>query len=134
MKGIFQDDSLFVLLFILATNPLSFLLLNLKGHQCGTKRNNIVTHKFFVDDLKLYANNINPMKILLDLITKFPKDTGMTFGEDKCTYKKKQKGEINQHYQKTSNQWSYNKLMPELDSQILGPQWKHYLCRTCQQN
>ena len=72
------------------------------------------------------------MKMLLDLITKFPKDTGMTFGEDKCTYKQ-QKGEVNQQYQRTSNQWSYNKPMPELDSQILGPRWKH-LCRTCQQN
>ena len=68
------------------------------------QKNNTITHNVFVDDLKLYANNINSMKMLLDVITKFPKDTGMTFGEDKCTYKKKQKGEINQHYQKTSNQ------------------------------
>ena len=92
MKGIFQGDSLFVLLCILTVNPLSFLLLNLKVHECGTKRNNTITHNVSVDDLKLYANNINSMKMLFDLITKFPKDTGMTFGEDKCTYQQIKRG------------------------------------------
>ena len=81
LKGIFQGDSLFVLLFILTVNPLSFLLRNLKAYQYGTEKNSNVTHNFFVDDLKLYANNINTKKRLLDLITTFSKDTGMTFGE-----------------------------------------------------
>ena len=88
MKGIFQGDSLSVLLFILTVNHLSFLLRNLKSYQYGTKRNSNVTHNFFVDDLKLYANNINTTKKLLDLATIFSKDTGITFGEDKCASNK----------------------------------------------
>ena len=94
LKGIFQGDSLSVLLFILTVNPLSFLLCNLKGYQYGTKKNSNVTHNFFVDDLKLYANNINTTKKLLDLITTFPKDTGITFGEDKRTYQQIEKGKL----------------------------------------
>ena len=73
-----------VLLFVLTVNPLSFVLRNLKRYQYGTKKNSNVTHNFFVDDLKLYANNINTTKKLLDLITTFFKDTAMTFGEDNC--------------------------------------------------
>ena len=73
MKGIFQGDTMSVLLFILTVNPLSFLLRNLKGYQDGNKRNSNVTHNFFVDDLKLYANNINTTKKLLDLVTIFLK-------------------------------------------------------------
>ena len=94
MKGIFQGDSLSVLLFILTANPLSFLFRNLKGYQYGTKRNSNVTHNFFVDDLKLYANNINTTRKLLDLVTIFSKDTGMTFGEDKCAYQQIVKGKL----------------------------------------
>ena len=94
MKGIFQGDSLSVILFILTVNPLSFLLRNLKGYQYGTEKNSNVTHNFFVDDLKLYANNISTTKKLLDLITTFSKDTGMTFGEDKCAYQQIEKGKL----------------------------------------
>ena len=93
MQGIFQGDSLSVLLFILTVNPLSFLLRHLKGYQYGTEKDSNVTHNFFVDVLKLYANNSNTTKKLLDLITFF-KDTGMTFGEDKCAYRQIEKGKL----------------------------------------
>ena len=43
-----------------------------------------MTHLFFVNDLKLFAPKINSMKLLLDLITQFSKDIGMTYGESKC--------------------------------------------------
>ena len=85
-KGIFQGDSLSVLLFILTVNPLSFMLKNLKGYSYGTDRNSNITHNFFVDDLKLCASNINILKKQLDLVTTFSKDIGMTFGEYKCAY------------------------------------------------
>ena len=56
----------------------------------GRKRNNRKNQRhnayFFVDYLKLYASNINITKKQLDLVTAFFKDTGITFGEDKCAY------------------------------------------------
>ena len=86
LKGIFQGDSLSILLFILTVNPLLFMLKNLKGYSYGTDRNSSITHNFFVDDLKLYASNINILKNQLDLVTAFSKDTGTTFSKDKCAY------------------------------------------------
>ena len=94
LKGIFQGDSLSVLLFILTVNPLSFMLRNLKGYSYGTDRKSNITHNFFVDDLKLYASNINILKKQLDLVTLFSKDTGMTFGEDKCAYQQVENGKL----------------------------------------
>ena len=83
-KGIFQGDSLSVLLFILSVNPLSFLLHKFREYACGKHKNYNVTHNVFVDDLKLYASSINTGKKQLDLVTAFFKDTGVTFGDDKC--------------------------------------------------
>ena len=79
VKGIFQGDSLSVLLFILSVNP---------------HKNYNVTHNFFVDDLKLYASSVNTAKKQLNLVTEFSKDTGMTFGDDKCAYQQIQNGKL----------------------------------------
>ena len=88
--GIFQGDSLSVLLFILAVNPLSFLLNKLKGYKMGSSsnRNTNITHLFFVDDLKLYASNLQEATELLDLVITFSNDIEMKFGESKCAYLK----------------------------------------------
>ena len=92
--GVFQGDSLSVLLFILALNPLSHLLQQRKGYCVGpTKERNFkITHLFFVDDLKLFAANLDEMNQLLDLVTTFSKDIGMEFGESKCSYMEIRRG------------------------------------------
>ena len=92
LNGIFQGDTLSVLLFVLCLNPLSFLLQKLKGYSYGKSRNYTLTHNFFVDDLKLYASSISILKKQLDLVTKFSKDIGMKFGQEKCAYIKIEKG------------------------------------------
>ena len=64
LRGIFQGDSLSVLLFILSVNPLSFLLKKLKGYQIGPsgRRDATINHLLFVDELKLIAVNLNLLK------------------------------------------------------------------------
>ena len=94
LKGIFQGDSLSVLLFILTVNLLSFMLRNLKGYSYGIARKSNIIHNFFVDDLKLYTSNINIVKKQLDLVTTFSEDIGMTFGEDKCAYQQVEDGKL----------------------------------------
>ena len=88
LKGLFQGDSLSVLLFILSLNPMSFLLNKLKGYAFGKNgsRNEDITHLFFVDDLKIFDTNMSSGKTLLDLVTTFPQDIGMKSGESKCAY------------------------------------------------
>ena len=106
VKGIFQGDSLSVLLFILSVNPLSFLLHKLQGYAYGKHKNYKVTHNFFVDDLKLYASSVNTAKKQFDLVTEFSKDTGMTFGDDKCAYQQIQNGKL----LKSTNNLEINQL------------------------
>ena len=71
LRGIFQGDSLSVLLFILSVNPLSYLLNKLQSYCIGENwnRNQNIPHLFFVDGLKLFATNKNQMKLLLDQVT-----------------------------------------------------------------
>ena len=86
--GILQGDCLSLILFILSVNPLSFLLKKLPGYNAGPpgKRNTPITHLFFVDDLKTYAQDETAAKQQLDLISEFTADIGMEFGKDKCAY------------------------------------------------
>ena len=91
-KGIFQGDSLSPLLFCLTIDPLSKLLnekANLqKGYNLTQERkkeaDNSINHLLFMDDLKLYAENDEKLKNLLQIVEDFSKDINMTFGLDKC--------------------------------------------------
>ena len=71
-NGLFQGDTLSVLLFLLS-------------------RNHTLMHNFFVDGIKLYASSISILKKQLDLVTTFSNDIGMKFGQDKCAYIKIEK-------------------------------------------
>ena len=96
LRGIFQGDSLSVLLFILSVNPLSYLLNKVQGYRIGENgnRNQNISHLFFVDNLKLFATNMNQMKLLLDQVTQFSNDIGMKFGQSKCSYMVVERGKI----------------------------------------
>jgi hypothetical protein len=88
LTGFMQGDCLSLIMFILCVNPLSFLLKKLPGYKAGKpgERGTKITHLFFVDDLKTYAQDLMGAKSQLDLITTFTKDIGMEFGNDKCAY------------------------------------------------
>ena len=86
LKGIFQGDSLSVIIFVLGVNPLSFMIKRLRGYAAGKDRNTNITHDFFVDDLKLYSSTTNGIKKQLDLVTRFSQDISMNFGQDKCAH------------------------------------------------
>ena len=83
-RGILQGNPLSVILFILSANPSSFLLNKVKGFTITPGK--LLNHLFFVDDLKMYALSYEHAKLLLDIITTFSNDVGMTFGESKCAY------------------------------------------------
>ena len=97
VKGIFQGDSLSVMLFVLCLNPISFLLNKCKDSSFGTGRKLQDTHNFFLDDLKLYSQDLNSTKKQLDIIATFSPDINMQFGEDKCGYLQIEKGKVMQN-------------------------------------
>ena len=97
IKDIYQGDSLSVMLFVLALNPLSHLLRMRNGYPYGKNRHYQHTHNFFVDDLKLFSTNMNNIKGLLDIVTIFSRDIGMKFGVDKCAFVQVEKGKLVQN-------------------------------------
>ena len=99
LKGIFQGDSLSVLLFIISLNPLSFMLKKTKGYFIRDKTDINHTHNFFVDDLKLFAQTFSSIQKQLDIITTFSKDINMNFCEEKCAYMRIEKAKPYSHEQ-----------------------------------
>ena len=81
-----------MILFVLSVNPLSFLLKKHDGYKIGNTKQHNVSHLFFVDDLKLYALNIQKMVKILDTVTMFSQDIGMTFDLSKCVYQSIESG------------------------------------------
>ena len=97
-RGILQGDLLSLILFVLAVNPLSHLLSKEEGFKLTIEDQiRIITHLFFVDDLKLYASTLAKMNKLLDIVTQLTNDVGMTFGESKCAYQAIERGKRKEH-------------------------------------
>ena len=97
LKGLFEGGSLSVPLFVLALNPLLFMLRKEKGYlleKCKIAKH---THNFFIDDLKLFATNRATLMKQLDTVTTFLENIGMKFGEDKCAYLQIERGKIVQN-------------------------------------
>ena len=92
-RGILQGDLLSLILFVLAVNPLSYLLSKEEGIKLTIEDQiRIISHLFFVDDLKLFASSLARMEKLLDIVTQFTNDVGMTFRKTKCAYQAIQTG------------------------------------------
>ena len=87
-NGILQGDLLSLILFILSMNPISFLLQKYDRYMMGTQLHidTKLTHLFFVDDLKLFSNNMNTAKQQMDIVTTFSKNINMQFRLEKCAY------------------------------------------------
>ena len=119
LRGILQGDTLSLILFVLSVNPLPFLLRNHEGYKIKNIKKNNITNLFFVDDLKLYAQNIEKMKKILEIVTTFSQDVGMSFGISKCAYQCIERGK-----QKLQNQpLEVNSLiMQEIEE---GDQYKY---------
>ena len=116
LRGIFQGDSLSVLLFILSVNQLSFLLKKLQGYHIGPsgKGDTTTNHLFFVDDLKPIAVNLNLLKQQLDLVTQFSSNIGMIFGE--CAFLAIDKGKIVESREVIVMNWVTIKPLKDGDS------------------
>ncbi|XP_068224472.1 uncharacterized protein [Palaemon carinicauda] len=88
-RGIFQGDSLSLLLFWLTIDPFSKILNYLNtGYDLnksrGGKDNERVNHLFFMHDLKLYADLEEKLEELVRIFHRFSSYICMEFGLDNC--------------------------------------------------
>ena len=83
-RGIFQDDSLSPMLFVVASIPLSIILEKVNvGYDLG-KGKGCINHLLVMDDLKLYGNNMKQLDTLINTVRIFSSDIGRKFGLQKC--------------------------------------------------
>lgn len=121
-RGIFQGDAFSPLWFCLAVKPLTSMLnrqeKGFKLEQPGAQ----VSHLFYMDDLKLYAENKNHLHSLLDCVGKFSSDVHMKFGLDKCRISCMSKGEWVEHpgYEVNKQQGTIKGMAEEEKYKYLG--------------
>ena len=91
-NGIFQGDSLSPLLFCIALAPLS-VLINKSGY--GFKIHSmVISHLFYIDDLKTFAKNDEEQQRILTIVKGFSDDINMEFGLEKCAKATFKKGKL----------------------------------------
>ena len=87
-RGVFQGDSLSPLLFCITLMPLSIELRASRiGYKAGPpgRRNHLISHLMYVDDLKLYAPSRTALQQLLNIVSEYTSAMGMSFGLDKLS-------------------------------------------------
>ncbi|XP_053691501.1 uncharacterized protein LOC128740015 [Sabethes cyaneus] len=120
-RGIFQGDTFSTLWFCLAMNPLSRTLNRTSyGYKLksGTTRTKI-THTFYMDDLKLFAETKDQLHQLLQVVSTFSNDIRMELGIDKCRL-------VNIHRSKVMDAKSF-RVNPreEIRSMVEGESYKY---------
>ena len=91
-RGIFQEDSLSTLLFVLCMIPLTQILRKLKSGYT-LKNEETLNHILFMDDLKIFAKSDSEVDGLVSTVQILSNDIGMEFGIKKvwCTCIEKRK-------------------------------------------
>ena len=93
-RGIFQGDSLYLSVFVLALIPLSLVLRKAKAVYEFSGIKGKINNLLFMDDLKLYSRNEKELDLLIQKIRAFSEDIGMEFGIEKSPLLVIKKGKI----------------------------------------
>ena len=83
-RGIFQGDSLLPLLFVMTMIPLTLMLRKTNIFYEVRKKGERINHLLFMDDLKLFAKNVDQIDSLVNTVRIFSEDMKMEFGLSKC--------------------------------------------------
>ena len=88
-SGVLQGDSFSPLLFCLAMTPISHALNNTKCHYTTasgklSKTQLSMSHQFYMDDLKLYANSQENLNVLLQVVQTISNAISMKINSKKC--------------------------------------------------
>ena len=92
-RGIFQD-SLSLLVFVLALILLSLILRKAKAAYEFSESKEKINHLLFIDDLKLYSRSEKGLHSLVQAVHVFSEDIGMEFGIEKCPMSVMERGKI----------------------------------------
>ena len=93
-RGIFQEDSLSPLVFVLALTPLSLILRKAKAAYKFSESKEKINYLLFIDDLKLHSRSEKRLDSLVQTVRVFREDIGVEFGIEKCVMLVMEKGKI----------------------------------------
>lgn len=82
-RGIYQGDTLCLLLFIMCVNPMAWKLRTLQGYKMTKPVNISISHSSFIDDLTLYSSSERQQAIKLALTHQMMEDTGLSMSAKK---------------------------------------------------
>ena len=83
-SGIFQDDALSPLLFIIAMMALNHILRKCTAGYKLSRSQEKINHLMYIDDIKLFAKNEKELETLIDAVRIYSQDIGIEFGIEKC--------------------------------------------------
>ena len=81
-RGIFQGDSLSLLLFVIAMMPLNHILRKCTARYKLSKSHEKINHLMYIDDIKNFAEN-KKMETLLQTVRIYCQHIGKEFGIEK---------------------------------------------------
>ena len=82
-RGIFQGDTLSLLLFLIVMMPLNYILRKCTaGYKISRSQENI-NHLMYMDDIKLFEKNKKDLKTLIHAVRIYSEEIGMEFGIEK---------------------------------------------------
>ena len=90
--GIFEGDSLSLLVFVLALIPLNLILRKVKAAYEFSESKEKINQLLFMDDLKLYSRSEKKLDSLIQTVHVFTEDIGKEFGIEKCAMLVMEKG------------------------------------------
>ena len=112
-RGIFQRDTLSLLLFVIGLIPLSHILQKVNaGNLLGKGQHKKINHLLFMDDLKFYGNSEKEAGRLANTVRLFSKDITMKFGIIKCAHVTMKAGKL---VNVGRMELSSGEVIPELD-------------------
>ncbi|XP_066975384.1 uncharacterized protein [Macrobrachium rosenbergii] len=86
IRGIFQDNSLSPLFFVVATIPMTKVLQKMDTGYQLKKGSNRINHLMFMNDIKLYGKRTKEIDILIQTVRTVSGHIRKEFGIEKCTF------------------------------------------------
>ena len=94
-RGIFQEDTLSPLLFVIGVIPLRRTLRKINaGYQIGKGQHKHINYLLFMDDLKFDGNSEKQAERLMNTVRIFLKGITMEFGISQCAHVTVKAGEL----------------------------------------
>ena len=78
----------------MSVNPLAWYIRSTEGYNITCRRNEKITHSFYVDDLKTYHKSRNEAAVMSTTIKSLFRDIGFEWGLQKCTAVEVNRGKL----------------------------------------